>query len=915
VRRLLSQWVRSVRIRANRTDAGSAGRSNWLRYGVAVLVVGMALLVKLLLDPLIAEQSPFLLLSGAVMVGAWFGGLGPGLLATVLGALGADYFFLPPEGSFTGLGAAFLPLFLFMLQGLLISLLAAALRSARQRADSSALEARSHLERLLESEERFRLLVQGVADYAIFMLDPKGRINSWNEGAELMMGYKAEEIIGKHVSRFFTEEDIERGHPEEVLRIAAEEGRYQEEGVRVRKNGSMFWTSVLITALRDEQGNLRGFTKVEYDVTDRKEAEKKLRESEELYRRVVEQAAENIFLVDVETKRIMQANAALHRSLGYSSEELSQLTLYDIVAHDRESVDRNVGRVVERMHHFVGERRYRRKDGTLMDVEVSASVVSHEGGEVLCIVAHDVTERKKAEKERSKLAAIVESSDDAIFSKTLEGIITSWNAGASKLYGYTPEEAIGRPVTMLVPEDRLHEIPQILENIRQGKSVDHFETVRLTKEGRLLDVSLTVSPVKDTRGELVGASTIAHDITERKRVEEALQRSLDAQFALYEAGRQLLSSSLKRQEIGSSLLEIIERISGTKATVINLSDDGKGLYVWRTSGSESFLASVCTEPAARATRQAAFEAAEERLLEMEDPALRERRLAGLFLPLQVHDRVIGVLEVYGSKHLVGSGAVETFASLASQVASALENAQLYEELAEHRHRLQELVGKLVMAQEEERRRVAYEVHDGLAQVAAAAYQHLQNFTTDDPLRSTRGEAELDKALEMLQHTVEEARNVVADLRPTVLDDFGLVTALRLQVERLSSEGLRTSYEESLGEERLPEVVETTLFRVAQEALTNVRRHARTDRAHVALERGAQEVRLEVRDWGLGFVADDVTDGANPSEKVGLASMRERVALLEGHFEIDSEPGVGTVVVAEVPLQEETDTEGAGDNEE
>jgi PAS domain S-box-containing protein len=903
-----------VRVRANRSDAGSAGRSYWLRYGVAVLAVGMALLVKLLLDPLITDQSPFLLLAGAVMVGAWFGGLAPGLLATVLGALAADYFFLPPEGSFTGLNEAFLPLFLFTLQGLLISSLAAALRSARQRADSSALEASSHLERLLQSEERFRLLVQGVADYAIFMLDTNGRISSWNEGAELMMGYKAEEITGKHVSRFFTEEDIERGHPGDVLRIAAEEGSYKEEGVRVRKNGSRFWASVLITALRDEQGNLRGFAKVEYDVTERMEAEKKLRESEELYRRVVEQAAENIFLVDVETKRIIQANAALHRSLGYSSEELSQLTLYDIVAHDRNSVNRNVRRVVERMHHFVGERRYRRKDSTLMDVEVSASVVSYEGGEALCVVAHDVTERKKSEKERFKLAAIVESSDDAIFSKTLEGIITSWNAGAGKLYGYSPVEAIGQPVTMLVPEDRLHEIPRILDSIRQGKSVDHFETVRLTKEGRLLDVSLTVSPVKDSGGELIGASVIARDITERKRVEEALQHSLDAQLALYEAGRQLLSSSLKRQEIGSTLLGIIERISGTEATVINLSDDGKGLHVWRMIGPESFLVSVHDEPAARAARQAAFETAEERLLEMEDPDPREERLVGLFLPLQVHDRIIGVLEIYGSEHLVGSRAVETFSSLASQAASALENAQLYEELADHRHRLQELVGKLVMAQEEERRRVAYEIHDGLAQVATAAYQHLQNFTTDDPLHSTRGEDELDQALEMLQHTVEEARNVVADLRPTVLDDFGLVMALRLQVERLSSEGLRASYEESLGEERLPEVVETTLFRVAQEALTNVRRHARTDRAHVALERRSREIRLQVRDWGLGFAADDVTDGATPSEKVGLSSMRERVAMLEGHFEIHSEPGVGTVVVAEVPLQEVTDTEGAGDNE-
>jgi signal transduction histidine kinase len=168
---------------------------------------------------------------------------------------------------------------------------------------------------------------------------------------------------------------------------------------------------------------------------------------------------------------------------------------------------------------------------------------------------------------------------------------------------------------------------------------------------------------------------------------------------------------------------------------------------------------------------------------------------------------------------------------------------------------------------------------------------------------------------MLQQTVGEARNVVADLRPTVLDDFGLATALRLQVERLSDEGLRASYEETLGGGRLPEVVETALFRVAQEALTNVRKHARADRVHVALERRGQAVRLQVRDWGRGFVVDGVTDGADPSDKVGLSSMRERIALLAGHLEIHSEPGAGTLMVAEIPLQEEIDTEGGGDDGE
>ena len=769
-----------MRVRANRREAASVSQLFWFRYGVAVFALGLVLLLRLLLAPLITAQSPFLLLAGAVMVAAWFGGLGPGLLTTALGMLAADYFFLPPQGSFTGPSVAALPLALFAVQGVVISSLTEALRAARGRAETSALDAKNRQEKLRRSEERFRLLVQGVEDYAIFMLDPEGRVASWNEGAERIKEYSANEIIGKHFSVFYTREDAERGHPEEVLRVAMEEGRYEEEGERVRKDGSRFWATVLITALRDEEGNLRGFSKVLRDITERKEAEKKLRENEELYRSVVEQATENIFLVDVKTRRIIQANAALHHSLGYSNEELRRLTLHDIVAHNSENIERNVQHILEERRHFIGERQYRRKDGSLMYVEVGASALSYGGREVICVVAHDISERKRAE--------------------------------------------------------------------------------------------------------------------------AALRRSLDALLALYETG-QLLSSSLDAEEIGSRLLGIIGQVSGTTAAVINLGDDRKRLHAWRTIGPEGLLASVRDEPEARAARQAAVETEEEGLLEIETPDLQVKHLAGLFLPLRVRERVIGVLEVYGSEDLSESGVLETFASVANQAASALENAQLYEQLAEHRRRLQELVGKLVTAQEEERRRVAYEVHDGLAQVAAAAYQHLQNFAADNPPRSPRGEEVLNQALEMLQQTVGEARNVVAHLRPTVLDDFGLATALRLHVERLSDEGLRTGYEETLGGERLPEVVETALFRVAQEALTNVRKHARAERVHVALELRSQAVCLQVRDWGRGFMPQSVTGDADPSEKVGLSSMRERVALLGGRFEILSEPGAGTVVVAEVPLQQ------------
>ncbi len=138
---------------------------------------------------------------------------------------------------------------------------------------------------LKNSEERFRLLVEGVEDYAIFMLDPQGRVASWNAGAQRIKGYREEEVLGRHISVFYTEKDVERGHAAEELRVAAAEGRYQEEGLRVRKDGSTFWANVVITALRDETGDLRGFSKVTRDITERKRNEDALKaRAEELER-------------------------------------------------------------------------------------------------------------------------------------------------------------------------------------------------------------------------------------------------------------------------------------------------------------------------------------------------------------------------------------------------------------------------------------------------------------------------------------------------------------------------------------------------------------------------------------------------------------------------------------------------------
>lgn len=233
-----------------------------------------------------------------------------------------------------------------------------------------------------------------------------------------------------------------------------------------------------------------------------------------------------------------------------------------------------------------------------------------------------------------------------------------------------------------------------------------------------------------------------------------------------------------------------------------------------------------------------------------------------------------------------------------------EHQRLLRELAERERRLQDLVEKLLASQEEERRRVAYELHDGLAQVASSAYQHLQAFAGHYRPRTPRRRAEIERALALAQQVVQEARQVIAGLRPTVLDDFGLASALRVVVEQMRADGWEVTYAETAPAGRLPPAVETALFRVAQEALTNVRKHAQTIHVAVALHCYAQAIRLEVRDWGCGFVPMDGADGAGASargEQIGLLSMQERMALLGGTVQIESQPGVGTRIVAVAPL--------------
>ncbi len=251
---------------------------------------------------------------------------------------------------------------------------------------------------LSESEQRFRLLIDSLQDYSVFPLSVDGRVSNWNLGAERLKGYSTEEALGLHISIFFPEEENAERVPERILKRAEAEGRSEYEGWLLRKDGSRFWGTVVLSAMRDQEGRLRGFSNVARDVTERKKSEEALRESERLSRTVIEEVSENICLVDVETGCVVASNPAFREALGYTEDELRRMTLYDIVAHDRKSIERNMRRTVENRHTLIGERQYRRKDGSLLDVEASGSIILRGGRETICVVAHDITERARAQR-------------------------------------------------------------------------------------------------------------------------------------------------------------------------------------------------------------------------------------------------------------------------------------------------------------------------------------------------------------------------------------------------------------------------------------------------------------------------------------------------------------------------------------
>jgi PAS domain S-box-containing protein len=362
---------------------------------------------------------------------------------------------------------------------------------------------------------------QGLAHIGSWEWDIAADKVSWSDELHRIYGVDPESFAASY------DAFIECVHPDDRQLVAdsvqtafRERSSFQFVHRIVRPDGEVRMLQAHGRVICDPSGEPALMRGTGQDVTDRRQAEERIAQQAEL----LDAAHDAIIVREPADSRVVYWNRAAEEIYGYSAEEADGRITHELLATDfPEALDAVDAGLAER-GRWEGELRHTRRDGRRIVVSSRQALQRDDQGRPKAIIEinSDITERKRAEEARP-LAAIVESSDDAIVAKDLEGRVLAWNKAAERLYGYTGAEAAGKPISMLAPEDRRDEMPEILERVGRGETVDHFETVRRTKDGRLVDVSLTVSPVRDDQGTITGASAIARDITQRKRAEQQLR--------------------------------------------------------------------------------------------------------------------------------------------------------------------------------------------------------------------------------------------------------------------------------------------------------------------------------------------------------------------------------------------------------
>jgi PAS domain S-box-containing protein len=475
-------------------------------------------------------------------------------------------------------------------------------------------------------------------------------------------------------------------------------------------------------------------------------------------------------------------------------------------------------------------------------------------------IAH-LIERSRAMRRQAQLAVIVENSNDAIVSCGLDRTILTWNAAAERLFDYAAAEVIGRDALLLVPADRRAEAALRVERLKDGIFVSTFEAVHLGKESRRVEVSGTISPIRDLGDKLTGVSLIFRDIGERKRAERE-----HAQLAA------IVESS------NDAIL-----IRGLDGTILSWNAAAERLFGW--SAQEAVGQSI------------------ELILPPERTGMLRRSIKGA-----ARDRSLSPVETI---HLRKDGArvatQVTFSPVRDKQGNVIAHSYTVRDMSELKGkekalrkyvgRLRELSRRLREVEESERRAISRELHDRIGQDLSTLGLILGSLGAKLPRESPPAAyKQLQDVQDLLKSIVANVRDVMAELRPPELDDYGLLTALRrLATEFAKRSGIAAELSGVDLQPRLPSIVETAMFHISREALNNIAKHARAKKVEISLYAASDRVVLDIMDDGIGFDANET-----PPDKQhwGLTTMRERAEAVGIVFRLESAPEAGTRIVLE-----------------
>jgi PAS domain S-box-containing protein len=585
---------------------------------------------------------------------------------------------------------------------------------------------------------------------------------------------------------------------------------------------------------------------------DRKKSEQKVQESENRFRLVADTAPVLIWMSGTD-KLCTYFNKPWLDFTGRSiEEELENGWAAGVHPDDLQRCLDNYTQAFDRREKIRMEYRLRHHDGQyrwILDIGVPRFTQDRSFAGYIGIGV-DITDRKLAEEARFRHAAVVESSDDAIASGTIDGIIVSWNKGAQKIYGYTEAEAVGKPITMLVPPELADEESKILETLKVGGRIEHFETVRVTKVGKRINVSLTISPIRDSNGRIVGCSGIARDITERKMAEDRLREYeravegseemiavVDREYRYLIANRQFLKMrNMTREEVvGHHAYEVLNKDFFERVVKAKLDDCFQGKVV-RYETTYSY------------------------------PQLGERDILVSYFPIE------------------GASGTDRVACIVHDISDRKRGEEAL--LAVNR--------RLIEAQEQERARIGRELHDDINQRIAMLALELEQLQQNP--------SEVEGRVQELRRSMAELSNDVQalshDLHSSKLEYLGVVAGMRSWCKEFGERQKMEIDFRSDVSSALPPEIGLSLFRVIQEALHNAQKHSGVRRIEVQLAEQSNEVHLTVRDSGRGFDVEVAKQGKG----LGLTSMRERVRLVNGTIDLESKQMGGTIIHVRVPLE-------------